>query len=64
MADGVASPTELAARLPADVLAFAVEQGVDEYLPSLLEMTHRVFPSARRSGVRDQESEVPDARRR
>ena len=35
----------------ADVVAFAREQQVEEYLPSVLEMTRRIFPSARRIAV-------------
>ena len=32
--------------LPADVIAFAAEQGVGEYLPAVLEMTRQVFSRA------------------
>jgi len=34
-----------------DVAAFAAEQGVEAYLPRILEMTERVFASARRITV-------------
>jgi hypothetical protein len=34
--------------VPPEVVAFADEQGVADYLPSVLEMTARLFPSARR----------------
>jgi hypothetical protein len=34
--------------VPPDVLAFAAEQEVGAYLPSVLAMTQRLFPDARR----------------
>ncbi len=37
--------------VPAEVLAFADEQGVANYLPAILELTRHVFPVARRLDV-------------
>ena len=37
--------------IPADVYAFAAEQGAAPYLPAILEMTRRRFPDARRLAV-------------
>ncbi len=49
----MARPTvaETSPALPADVIAFATEQGVAKALPKVLEMTKRIFPSARRLQV-------------
>src|SRR5438105_15273334 len=35
-----------------EVSDFAAEQGVGQYLPAVLEMTRRLFPTARRLAVR------------
>jgi hypothetical protein len=46
-----------------EVLAFAVEQGVDHYLPAVLTMTQRQFPNARRVQVQiEEDPEIPDDR--
>lgn len=37
--------------IPADVVAFAREQGVDQYLPKLVEWARQVYPSATRFEV-------------
>src|SRR5262249_1931557 len=38
--------------VPPEVHAFAVESGVAPYLPAVVELTPRVFPTARRYAVR------------
>ena len=38
-------------RVPPEVHAFAAESGVAPYLPAVLELTPRVFPTARRFTV-------------
>lgn len=46
----MSSPTVSAAphpTIPADVWAFAREQGVEQYLPGLIELSQSVFPTAR-----------------
>ncbi len=49
--------------LPAEVSAFADEQGVAAYLPPALELTHRVFATARRLAVLvEDDPEIPDDR--
>ena len=49
--------------LPAEVSAFADEQGVAAYLPAVLERTRRVFPAARRLAVLvADDPEIPDDR--
>ena len=40
--------TESSSTFPADVMAFAAESGVTNYLIPVYEMTRRVFPAARR----------------
>lgn len=45
----LASVTDFA--VPPEVVAFAEEQGVAECLPGFLEVTRRVFPTARRLAV-------------
>jgi hypothetical protein len=34
--------------VPSEVLAFAGKQGVEQYLPGLIELSHHVFPAASR----------------
>ena len=49
--------------VPAEVLAFAREQGVEQYLPELIELSHRTFPSAERFEILpDDDPEVADDR--
>lgn len=49
--------------VPADVQAFAEEQGVAPYLPAVLEATQRVFPTARKRDVHVMEDpEIADER--
>jgi hypothetical protein len=45
------SPAATAWQWPADVLAFAAKENVQQYLEPLLEATQRVFPTARRLEV-------------
>jgi hypothetical protein len=46
-----------------DVLTFAVEQGVDAYLPAVLAMTQRQFPDARRIQLQiEDDPEIPGDR--
>jgi hypothetical protein len=50
----MSSPTVTSAPppiVPAQVLAFAREQGVEQCLPALIELSHRVFPAASRFEV-------------
>ena|SRR5713226_1784430 len=37
--------------VPAEVLAFAREQGVEQYLPALIELARQVYPSATRFDI-------------
>jgi hypothetical protein len=47
--------------VPAEVLTFARQQGVEQYLPGLIELSHRVFPTASRFEVRlEGDPEIPD----
>ena len=39
---------ELEVELPPEVVELAAEEGVEEYLPKVMDMTRRVFPSSRR----------------
>ncbi|HMC66189.1 MAG TPA: hypothetical protein VKI65_14730 [Gemmataceae bacterium] len=49
--------------VPPEVLILAEEQGVAEYLPTMLETTQRLFPKARRVAVRvDEDPEIADDR--
>jgi len=48
---------------PQEVLSFAVEQGVDAFLPSVLAMTQREFSNARRIELTiEDDPEIPDDR--
>src|SRR5215831_15219743 len=48
---------------PADVLAFAAANQVEDCLQPLLEATHRIFPTARFVGVKiDDDQELRDQR--
>jgi hypothetical protein len=48
---------------PADVIAFAAESGVTEYLIPVYEMTRRVYPTARRiTPVMDYDAEIKGLR--
>ena len=48
--------------LPAEVLAFAAEHGVADYLPALLEMTRRIFPTAPIKTQVVEDAETPEDR--
>jgi hypothetical protein len=49
--------------VPQEVLAFAQEQGAAAYLPAVLELTQRIFPTARRIAlVVEQDPGIPDER--
>src|SRR5260221_7717962 len=49
--------------VPPDVVAFACEQGVEQYLAPLIELTRRVYPSATRFEVfTEDDPEIPDDR--
>lgn len=53
--------TTLPWTIPAEVQAFAEEQGIRNCLPTLVEATERVFPSARRRAiVLEPDPEIPD----
>jgi hypothetical protein len=46
-----------------DVLAFAREQGVDQYLPGLIDLSHRTFPSVTRFEILlEEDPEIADDR--
>ena len=52
---------ETGAKCSDDVLRFAMEQHVGEFLPKVLEMTRQTFPSARRLAiVVDEDTEIPN----
>lgn len=53
----VALPT-----ISADVLAFAAEHGVADYLAALLEMTRRIFPTAPIRTLVEEDAEIADMR--
>ena len=48
--------------VPAEVIAFAAEQGVGAYLPGVLEMTRRTFPDAALGVVVEDDPEIPNDR--
>ena len=48
--------------LPADVIAFAAEKGVSDYLPAVLEMTRQVFPNCPVVPLVEDDPEIPDWR--
>lgn len=48
--------------VPPEVLAFAVEQGVDSVLPAVLEMTQRIFPDASLGVEIEDDAEIADDR--
>jgi hypothetical protein len=51
------------AAVPPEVLAFAAEQGVAAYLPTILATTERLFPNALRLAVRlDEDPEIANDR--
>jgi hypothetical protein len=45
-----------------EVLAFALEQGVADYLPAVLEMTERIFPRAPRNVWLEEDPEIANDR--
>jgi hypothetical protein len=48
--------------VPPDVAAFAADHGIGAYLPALLEMTRRIFPTAPMSLSINIDPEIPDWR--
>jgi hypothetical protein len=59
----VMSGTTTALPLPAvppEVAAFAAKQGVTDYLPALLEMTRRIFPTVPVRVLLEEDPEIPD----
>jgi hypothetical protein len=48
--------------VPAEVQAFAAEQGVSAYLPAVVDMTQRVFPSATVELVVEDDPEIANDR--
>jgi hypothetical protein len=49
--------------IPPDVVTFAREQGVEQYLSPLIELARRVYPSATRFEVfTEDDPEIPDDR--
>ena len=55
-------PVPLPPGVPEEVHAFTVQQGVDGYLPALLEMTQRIFPNAPLAVVLESDPEIADDR--
>lgn len=48
--------------IPPDVLAFAARQAVSPFLPAVLELTNRVFPTAEPTVRLDDDPELPGDR--
>lgn len=48
--------------LAADVIAFAAEQGVSDYLIPVVEMTRRAFPTATIKTLVEEDAEIADMR--
>ncbi len=48
--------------VPPDVLAFAEEQGVAKYLPGVLAMTRRMFPTAPMKVFLEEDAEIAQER--
>jgi hypothetical protein len=48
--------------IPPEVLAFAQEQGVAAYLPAVLEMTRRIFPTAPMTVLVEDDPEIANDR--
>ena len=53
---------ELAVELLPEVVEFATQQGVEEYLPKILEMTRRIFSGVDVKVVVENDWEIPDER--
>ncbi len=53
---------ELGVELPPEVVELAAEEGVEEYLPKVIDMTRRVFPTARLEVLMDEDPEIADDR--
>ena len=48
--------------VPREVLDFAAEQGVAEYLPAVLEMTARIFPGGLKDVIVEDDPEIANDR--
>jgi hypothetical protein len=48
--------------IPPEVLAFAAEQGAAAYLPAVVEMTRRIFPTAPIAVFVEEDPEIADDR--
>ncbi len=49
--------------IPPEVRTFAHEQGVEQHLPGLIDLSHRVFPEASRFEILlDDDPDIPDDR--
>jgi hypothetical protein len=48
--------------VPQEVLDFAAEQGVSDYLPAVLEMTNHIFPGGLQAVVVDDDPEIANDR--
>lgn len=57
-------PTPVAhlSALPPEVLTFAAEQGVTDYLPAVLEMTRRIFPDVPLTVLVEDDPEIANDR--
>jgi hypothetical protein len=60
----MSAPTvgEALAGVAPEVLAFAAEQGVTDYLAALLEMTRRIFPGAPVKALVEEDPEIANER--
>ena len=56
------APSRLPIPVPQQVLDFAAEQGVAEYLPAVLEMTARVFPGGLKDVIVEDDPEIANDR--
>jgi hypothetical protein len=58
----VPAKSEPLPEVPAEVRAFAEQEGVTAYLPAVLEMTRRIFPAAPLRMFVEDDPEIPDDR--
>ncbi len=59
MIQGTQAPPEI---IPAEVLAFAAQQGVTKHLPIVVAMTRRIFPNGPVSTLVEEDPEIADDR--
>ncbi len=56
------APAAAPPAVPADVAAFAAENGVTDYVGPLLELTRSLFPTARIQPLVEEDAEIPELR--